>query len=109
MKKITQKEFTKFVESRLYSEGFSKTERDSLKSAFFSDLQDAEPGESGVFISAVPGISPEEFKKRIADLRDQSSPLSKGLKFPFYKYPDRLDKLEKIMTEALEGDKEPWF
>ena len=110
MKKITQKEYDKFVSSRLYSEGFSRTERDVIRSVFFSDLRDLEPGERSTFFNAVaPGISEDELKKRLAELRDPGSPISKGLKIPLYKYPERIDKLEKIMMEALEGNKEPWF
>ncbi|OGN09102.1 MAG: hypothetical protein A3J46_05100 [Candidatus Yanofskybacteria bacterium RIFCSPHIGHO2_02_FULL_41_11] len=110
MKKITQKEFDKFVIPRLYFEGFSKTEREVVRSVFFSDLEDVESGErSTLFNTAVPGISEDELKKRFNGLRNPSSPLSKGLKLPLYKYPDKLNKLEEIMNKALEGNKEPWF
>ncbi len=110
MNKITQKEYDKFVETRLYSEGFSNIERKVLRSVFVSDLEDVDPSErNALFSNAIPGISEDELKKRLAELRDQSSPLSRGLRIPFYKYPEKIDKLEKIMREALEGNKEPWF
>jgi hypothetical protein len=110
MNKITQKEYDSFVQQRLYSEGFSKDEREVIRSVFTPDLEDAEPGESGgLFSAAVPGISGDEIKRRMEELRDGNSPLSKGLKIPFYRYPDKLNKLEKILGEALKGSKEPWL
>ncbi|MEX0877805.1 MAG: hypothetical protein WDZ40_03020 [Candidatus Spechtbacterales bacterium] len=110
MKKITKKEYKKFVVPKLYQERFTKEQRQSVDSAFFSDLQDKEHGEVGNFLSpTVPGISEDELTKRLEELRDPDSHISKGLKYPLYKYPEKLDKLEEIMREALEENKEGWF
>lgn len=110
MEKITQKEWDKYVVLMLDGEGFTRDEIDALSSAFSADLKDTEEGEiSGFFSTPIPGIGPEELKARMAELRDPSSNLSKGLKVEFWKYPDRLDKAEEILTEALRGDKEGLF
>ena len=110
MQKITQKEYDRFIEPRLLSEGFSKLERDVIRSAFLSDLEDLTSSERNTFFyTAIPGIDGEELKKRMEDLRNPNSALARGLKVPLYKYPDKLEKLEKIMQEALDGNKEPWL
>lgn len=109
-KKITQKEFDKYVRRQLHAEGFLKREIDMLSSAFSADLQDKEHGDrGGLFSKPVAGVSAEELEKRMAELRDPSSPLSKSLKYPLHKYPDKLDKVEEIMRKALEDNKEPLF
>lgn len=110
MKKITKREFKKFVVPKMHSENFTKMQREAVKSAFFSDLQDKEyGGSSGLFGSPSPGISEEELEQKLEELRDPSSPLSKGLKYSFHKHPEKIDKLEEIMREAIDGDKGGWF
>ena len=110
MKKITKKEYQKFIVPKLYQERFTKEQRQSVDSAFFSDLHDKEHGEEGSFLNpVVPGISEDELTKIFEELRDPNSHISKGSKYPLYKYPEKLDKLEEIMREALEENKEGWL
>jgi len=110
MKKITKREYKKFVEPSLRNERFSRVEREAIESVFMSDLQDMEQDERRSWFSpAVPGISENELNKRLKELRSSDSSISKALKYPLYKYPEKIDKLEEIMREALEGNKEPLF
>lgn len=111
IKKITQKEWNRFVEPQLVTNGFSRQEREALRSAFFHDLKDVDYGERQTFFSnPVPGITEEELKVTMEALRDKNSDLSKSMDVRLYNYPERLDLVEKILKEALEGDKEPrWF
>lgn len=110
-KKVTKREFDNYVQEQLLSNGFSRAERDAVQDAFFSDIEDAEQGERSTFLhDAVPGVSEDELKRRMELLRDPHSPISKNSKYPLHKYPAKLDVVEKVMKEALEGSKERhWF
>ncbi|MDX1608027.1 MAG: hypothetical protein R3251_02360 [Candidatus Spechtbacterales bacterium] len=109
-KKVTKKEYRQFIEPKLRREGFTRKQRRAIKSVFMSDLEDAARHERKTFFNAAkPGISPQELKNRMEKLRDEYSDLSKSMKYPLYKYPEKLDKLEEIMKEALEENKERWL
>lgn len=110
-KKVTKREFDNYVQEQLLSQGFTRAERDAVQDAFFSDLEDSEQNERKSFLhDVVPGVSQEELKRRMELLRDPYSPISKNSKYPLHKYPAKLDVVEKVMNEALEGDKERrWF
>ena len=109
-KKITKKEYKQFIEPKLRREGFTRKQRRAVRSIFMSDLEDTARHERRTFFNpAKPGISPDELKSRMEQLRDEHSDLSKSMKYSLYKYPDKLDKLEEVMREALEENKERWF
>lgn len=111
IKKITQKEWDRFVESQLVANGFTRQEREALRSAFSHDLKDVDYGEPQPFFSQpIPGITAEELKITMEALRDRNSDLSKSMDIRLYNSSERLDLVEKILKEALEGNKEPrWF
>ena len=110
-KKITEKEWNHFVEPQLVANNFTRQEREVLRGAFFHDLRDIDYGEHQPFFGKpVPGITTEELKVTMEALRNKNSDLSKSMDVRLYDYPEKLDVVEKILKEALEGNKESsWF
>lgn len=106
--KITQKEWRQFVEQRLANNSFSRMERDAIRSCFHNSLQDVDYGERRPFFGQPqPGITAEEVKDIMSSLRDRNSDLSRSMKVRLS--PEKLDKLEEILNEALKENKEHWF
>ena len=106
--KITQKEWGQYVENQMYHHGFTQAQRDQIGAAFAGDIRDTESGETAGFLGHVrPGITADELKNTMAMLRDESSDFSRSMKFRLR--PEKLDKLEKILHEALIANKESLF
>lgn len=110
-KKITMKEWNNFVEVRMDSEGFTRNEREAVKSAFSAHLRDTDAEDKRPFMGdPIPGISKKELDETMTALRDRHSDVSRGLDVRLHEHPERLDRVEKILNEALEGNKESrWF
>ena len=105
--KITEKEWTKFVEGQLEARGLSRLEIQSLKGAFYDDLNDVDFGEhQPIFGKPEKGITPSEAKIKFEELRNPYSPISKSLKTNVH--PKNLDVAEKVFDEALKGNKGGW-
>lgn len=111
LEKITQKEWDSYVDQRMYSEGFTRAEREAFRAAFSAHLKDVDIEDKRPFMSQpVPGITKKELDETMMALRDPHSDLSKGLDVRLYEHPQRLDAFEKIANEALKGNKESrWF
>ena len=109
--KITIKEWMDFIDKRMYQEGFTRNEREAVKAAFSSSLKDVDKEDKRpLFGNPVPGINVKEGAETMKDLRDRNSDLSRGLDVRLYEQPHKLDVLEKILNEALKGDKQSgWF
>ena len=104
-KKITQKEW-KFVQSQLEVRGLNRHEIEAVDGVFFDDLHDVDFGEhQPLFGKPIPGVTASEAKEKIEELRNPYSPTSKSLKTPLH--PSKLDIVEQVIKEAIEGDKEP--
>jgi len=98
--KITPKEWRRYVVQQMHSKGFSTNERNVVSAAFNSDLNDAERGESSSFFGSVtPGISENELKTIMDELRNPNSVTNKGAKLNLS--DNKLNKLEAILHEAL--------
>ena len=110
-KKITVKEFEGYVDQQMVSRRITEVERNAIKSAFSSDLKDVDIEERRPFMGKPAlGVTEKEVVERMAELRDPHSVISKNSKARLYEHPARLDEIEKILREALEGDKESrWF
>lgn len=105
--KITEEEWKKFVETQLETRGLNRLEREAIKGAFFDDLTDVDYGEhQPLFGKPVRGITSEEVKKTMEQLRNPYSPKSKSLKTQVH--DTKLDVVEKVMDEALKGNKGSW-
>lgn len=108
--KITEKEWKQYVEQQMVHHGFTQRERDVVRSAFDSDLHDVEYGEQAPFLGlgqVRPGITADELKNTMNGLKDAHSALSKGAKL--HLSPERIEKLEGILHEALIENKERLF
>ena len=100
MPKITEREWRKYVEQEMYRLGFTLKERQAIRAAFEGDLHDAEYGEKASFFEHVkPGISEEELKATMNELRDKNSVISRGLKIQLDE--EKIDSLEKILRVAV--------
>ena len=110
-KKITVKEFEGYVDQQMVSRRITEFERNAIKSAFSSDLKDVDVEERRPFMGKpTPGITEKELNETMSALRDPHSVISKNSKARLHEHPARLDEIEKILKEALEGDKESrWF
>lgn len=107
--RITKKEYKDWVEGQLISSGFTAKQRREIEGVTnwtFEHEDWREHAERvGTFLgTAQPGMTKEELEVVIKELGDANSSLSKSLKIPIRK--DQVDKLEEIMHEALEGNKE---
>lgn len=107
--KITQKEWTKYVENEMYRAGFTEHERDAVRAAFAGELSDTSAGELPGFFGGTirPGITEDELQATMATLRDGNSAFSKSMRFPLSS--GKIDKLEAILHEALIANKEGFF
>ena len=106
--KITQKEWKQYVENQMYHHGFTQHERDQVRAAFGDHVNDVEHGETAGFFGHVrPGITADELASTMATLRDERSAFSKSMKVRLH--PEKIDKLEGILHEALIENKESFF
>ena len=107
--RITKKEYKDWVEGQLISSGFTPKQRMEVLGvcgwAFEHEDWKEHSERLGTFLGTTqPGITKEELGTIVEELKDADSPLSKSLKIPIRK--DQVDKLEELMHEALEGNKE---
>lgn len=111
--RITQKEYQQYIEQQMVANGFSRKERNTVRAAFDASLHHEDWQEYaervGSFFGQAqrPGITESELEETMSELRDPHSPLSQSVKVPVRK--DKIDKLEEIMHEALEENKERLF
>src|SRR3989344_846047 len=102
--KITEQEWKKYVESQMVARGLNHNEIETLRGAFYDDLHDIDYGEhQPLFGKSTPGITPDELKKKMEDLRNPYSPVSKSLKTNLHS--SKLDIAEEVLTEAMKGEK----
>jgi len=107
-KKVTPKEWRQFVEQGMVSGGFTRKERETVRSVFYDPLHDVDYGEKKPFLGQPqPGITAKETEEGLAVLRGKISEVSKGLKTKVD--PGKVDKLEGMLHEAVENNKERWF
>lgn len=110
-KKITQKEWDNYIKPQLYSSGFTTQEREAVDRAFDQHLRDSDVEDKRPLFGEAPkGVSEKELEETMAELRDKNSVINKDSQVRLHEHPQRLDELEKILREALKGDKESrWF
>ena len=107
-KKVTQKEWRQFIEQGMVSSGFTRKERDTVRSVFHDPLHDVDYGEKKPFLGQPqPGITQPEAEEGMNALRGKVSEISRGLKTKVD--PTKLDKLEGMLHEAIDKNKERWF
>lgn len=105
-KKVTTKEFHDFVEQQLVHD-LTRDEREAVKSAFKSSLEDVDFEEQRPFLGhPQAGLTQKEIDEGLAALRDRNSDFNKDSVAQIWKHPAKLDRVEQVLREAYEGNKE---